>query len=345
MNPRGDALTAEGFTRNRLSAWPHRHFTFPPTRVSSSCVSKGFPLARKVVAKGIGVGDQEPTEDELAILRWNQKVRFDNSTPDQITVIVGKTAQLPCKVDNLGEKTLSWYKEENYKILTAGLYVFTNNDRFTVLHPDGSDSWILQIKDVQLKDNGTYKCQVSLEQGKMSKDVTLRVLVPEARIEGAREYHLDKGSTLSISCIIDKSSASLEEAEWRHNGKRLEEEPGRVRISLSEREDSKSEARLVITDAQYRDSGNYTCVSDSANSHPVVVFVSGFPAYENEADDDTKRQDGSHSEEKLLFSHRDSPQLDLDLDLDPSLGLDCRPHFFHEVMCGMDDMPIKEPLP
>lgn len=31
---------------------------------------------------------------------------------------------------------------------------------FQVLHSEGSDDWILQIKYVQKRDNGTYECQV-----------------------------------------------------------------------------------------------------------------------------------------------------------------------------------------
>lgn len=33
---------------------------------------------------------------------------------------------------------------------------------FQVLHSEGSDDWILQIKYVQKRDNGTYECQVGM---------------------------------------------------------------------------------------------------------------------------------------------------------------------------------------
>lgn len=38
---------------------------------------------------------------------------------------------------------------------------YTNDERFQVLHSEGSDDWTLQIKYVQKRDNGTYECQVS----------------------------------------------------------------------------------------------------------------------------------------------------------------------------------------
>lgn len=42
------------------------------------------------------------------------------------------------------------------------MFTYTNDERFQVLHAEGSDDWTLQIKYVQKRDNGTYECQVSL---------------------------------------------------------------------------------------------------------------------------------------------------------------------------------------
>jgi Immunoglobulin V-set domain. len=41
------------------------------------------------------------------------------------------------------------------------MFTYTNDERFQVLHSEGSDDWTLQIKYVQKRDNGTYECQVS----------------------------------------------------------------------------------------------------------------------------------------------------------------------------------------
>ena len=40
------------------------------------------------------------------------------------------------------------------------MFTYTNDERFQVLHGEGSDDWTLQIKYVQKRDNGTYECQV-----------------------------------------------------------------------------------------------------------------------------------------------------------------------------------------
>lgn len=38
--------------------------------------------------------------------------------------------------------------------------MYTNDDRFHVLHADNADNWDLQIKYVQKRDAGSYECQV-----------------------------------------------------------------------------------------------------------------------------------------------------------------------------------------
>lgn len=38
---------------------------------------------------------------------------------------------------------------------------YTNDERFQVIHNEGSEQWDLHIKFVQKRDNGTYECQVA----------------------------------------------------------------------------------------------------------------------------------------------------------------------------------------
>ena len=57
---------------------------------------------------------------------------------------------------------ISWVRRRDWHILTSGMFTYTNDERFQVLHSEGSDDWTLQIKYVQKRDNGTYECQVSV---------------------------------------------------------------------------------------------------------------------------------------------------------------------------------------
>ncbi|KAJ8963383.1 hypothetical protein NQ318_018860 [Aromia moschata] len=60
-------------------------------------------------------------------------------------------------------KQVSWVRRRDWHILSSGVFTYTNDERFQILHAEGSDDWTLQIKYVQKRDNGTYECQVSIE--------------------------------------------------------------------------------------------------------------------------------------------------------------------------------------
>ncbi|KAL7295136.1 hypothetical protein TKK_0011445 [Trichogramma kaykai] len=88
----------------------------------------------------------------------------ENNTVTNVTVQLGGTAFLHCKVRNLAERTvsdaeISWIRRRDWHVLTSSMFTYTNDERFQVLHPEGSDDWTLQIKYVQERDNGTYECQ------------------------------------------------------------------------------------------------------------------------------------------------------------------------------------------
>lgn len=53
----------------------------------------------------------------------------------------------------------------DWHILTHGAHTFTADERFSVLHKEGSYDWVLQIKYVQQRDAGDYECQVKVQQG------------------------------------------------------------------------------------------------------------------------------------------------------------------------------------
>ena len=52
------------------------------------------------------------------------------------------------------------------KILTIGEILYTTDKRFSPIHNDGSNVWILKLTDPQLKDSGEYECQVSYHDDK-----------------------------------------------------------------------------------------------------------------------------------------------------------------------------------
>ncbi|KAH0540622.1 hypothetical protein KQX54_018621 [Cotesia glomerata] len=78
-------------------------------------------------------------------------------------------------VENFNFKTVSWMRQRDMHIISAGISTYTSDLRFQVIHPDKSENWTLQIKSPQERDSGVYECQVSTEP-KMSLNYTLNVV-------------------------------------------------------------------------------------------------------------------------------------------------------------------------
>ena len=58
------------------------------------------------------------------------------------------------------------------------------------------------------KNNYSISCQflqVSTSTGTISRKVNLSVVRPEAFILGGDEYHIDRGSQISLVCVIEKA--------------------------------------------------------------------------------------------------------------------------------------------
>ncbi|XP_054277442.1 hemicentin-2 [Macrosteles quadrilineatus] len=199
---------------------------------------------------------------------------FDNNTVSNITVQLGGTAFLHCRVRNLGERTISWVRRRDWHILTSGMFTYTNDERFQVLHGEGSDDWTLQIKYVQKRDNGTYECQVSTGTGIMSHFVNLHIVVPEAFILGSGEHHVDVGSVISLVCMIDKSPQPPQYVFWYHNDRMINYDTARGGVTVETEPGAKTQSRLTIREAHDTDSGNYTCSASNTEPASIFVFVS-----------------------------------------------------------------------
>ncbi|XP_078049215.1 defective proboscis extension response 12 [Augochlora pura] len=199
----------------------------------------------------------------------------DNNTVSNVTVQLGGTAFLHCKVRNLAERTvsdaeISWIRRRDFHVLTSSLFTYTNDERFQVLHPEGSDDWTLQIKYVQERDNGTYECQVSRSTGILSHLVNLNIVIPEAFIVGSGEHHVDVGSIINLVCMIDKSPTPPQYVFWYHNNRMINFDTTRGSVTV-QTDASSTQSRLSIQHAVESDTGNYTC--SASNTKPASIFV------------------------------------------------------------------------
>lgn len=231
-----------------------------------------------------------------------EEPEFADWAETNVTAQLGGSVFLHCPVINSGDRavsypSISWIRLRDWHILTTGVLTYTSDSRFQVLHKEGSHDWVLQIKYVQQRDAGEYGCQVSTSTGTISRKVILSVVRPEAFILGGDEYHIDRGSQISLVCVIEKAPAPPQYVFWYHNDRMVNYDVERgITVFTSsggssgvpEGEDGvpspgKTKSQFVIAEATPADSGNYTCKPSNAVPASIQVFVSNTRVDKTEA--------------------------------------------------------------
>ncbi|XP_011062236.1 PREDICTED: lachesin [Acromyrmex echinatior] len=174
---------------------------------------------------------------------------------------------------------VSWMRKRDMHILSAGIFMYTSDLRFQVIHPDKSENWTLQIKSPQQRDSGVYECQVSTEP-KMSLNYSLNVVEARARILGQADIYVKTGSLLTLTCVMSQGPHDLGTVAWYRGSQAvvtstrsendIETEP---RITVETEWSDALTSKLRITHAKLVDSGNYSCVPTVAEGASVNVHV------------------------------------------------------------------------
>ncbi|XP_050075076.1 zwei Ig domain protein zig-8 [Anopheles maculipalpis] len=205
---------------------------------------------------------------------------FDFDVPRNLTVTVGQTGFLHCRVERLGDQDVAWIRQRDLHILTMGASTYTSDQRFQVIRPEGSVNWTLQIKYPQTRDSGVYECQINTEP-KMSLSYVLNVIELRARILGPSDIFVKSGSEITMVCIIQQGPHELGTVFW-YKGSTLVEplaqendihSGDRGRITIETDWTDALTSRLKIKRAVQSDTGNYTCVPTMARSASVYAHV------------------------------------------------------------------------
>ncbi|XP_042209758.1 uncharacterized protein LOC121857720 isoform X2 [Homarus americanus] len=219
---------------------------------------------------------EDPVWDIRHIL---PEANLENNTVTDVTANVGDVAHLPCRFPQLSTLhqaflllQVSWIRRWDWHILTTGIYTYTSDMRFSVLHPEGSDDWTLQIKYAETRDNGTYECQMYTGTGVLSQFVNVHVNTPRAAILGPQELHVQEGDTITLICVIQQSKPPF--VFWYHGENMVNYDGNRHRLNvITKVEGTRTHSRLTITDARSWDSGNYSCIPPNVEPSYVLVFV------------------------------------------------------------------------
>ncbi|XP_028027674.1 zwei Ig domain protein zig-8-like [Bombyx mandarina] len=167
---------------------------------------------------------------------------------------------------------VSWIRHRDLHILTVGGYTYTSDQRFQATHSPQTDDWTLHIKWAQQRDAGVYECQVSTQPVR-SFFVTLHVVVPSARILGGPDLHVDIGSTINLTCLIQFSPEPPAYIFWYHEDEVISYDSSRGGVSVVTEKGAATTSYLLVQDATPADSGRYSCSPSNAEVASVRVHV------------------------------------------------------------------------
>ncbi|XP_076354584.1 lachesin-like isoform X3 [Tachypleus tridentatus] len=190
-----------------------------------------------------------------------------------MTVAVGRAAQLLCVVDNLGTYRVAWLRVESKTILTIHQNVITRNYRVNLSHSDHKN-WILHIRDVQESDRGGYMCQINTVPMK-SQVGYLDVFVPPEIIgaESSSDVMVREGFNVTLTCR--SKGYPTPTITWR----REDGEPlavGNWQNNIIQEKVLKG-AQLNITKVSRLHMGAYLCIASNgvppSVSHRIILQV------------------------------------------------------------------------
>ncbi|GAB0099106.1 zwei Ig domain protein zig-8 [Sergentomyia squamirostris] len=196
-----------------------------------------------------------------------------------VTTQVGTHAYLPCKVKQLGNKSVSWVRVRDDHILTVDRTVFIADERFQSYYVESTGIWTLQIKYVQARDAGVYECQVSTEP-KISSQVHLNVVVPRTELVGDAVRYVKAGSKVILRCLVRGALEPPTYIMWFYGIQQIYQDNKRGWKIQMERDYLDPEignhttvGSLIINQARKRDSGNYTCSPSNSEAITIMLHV------------------------------------------------------------------------
>uniref|UniRef100_A0A1I8M5X0 Ig-like domain-containing protein n=1 Tax=Musca domestica TaxID=7370 RepID=A0A1I8M5X0_MUSDO len=140
------------------------------------------------------------------------------------------------------------------------------------MHSPHAEDWTLRIRYAQRKDSGIYECQISTTPP-IGHSVYLNIVEPVTEIIGGPELHINKGSTINLTCIVKFAPEPPPTVTWSHNRQVINFDSPRGGISLVTEKGVLTTSRLLVQKAIQQDSGLYTCTPSNANPTSVRVHI------------------------------------------------------------------------
>nr|XP_053640653.1 hemicentin-1-like [Cherax quadricarinatus] len=197
---------------------------------------------------------------------------FDIERSGNVTALVNQPAKLNCRVNKIGNRTVSWLRHRDTHLLTVGAYTYTSDQRFRAVHTAGSEDWALTVKFAQVRDSGMYECQVSTTPP-MRHYIWLTVVEPMTTIYGSGNVFINNGSNINLTCVVDFTPKPPSYVIWKHNNKVITYDSERGGVSVLTEKGPRTTTNLFVRGASVKDSGTYSCNPSSAPVAEVLVHV------------------------------------------------------------------------
>ncbi|KAG5681149.1 hypothetical protein PVAND_010609 [Polypedilum vanderplanki] len=214
----------------------------------------------------------EHAKEEFLQNSLDSRPYFDDSVSQNVTVLVGSTAYLKCRVHNLGNKTVSFIRHRDLHLLTVGKATYTPDYRFQSVHNSHTDEWSLKVLHTKKNDSGVYECQVG-SSPPVSITMMLFVVEPVTIIMGMPEMFIEYGSTINLTCIVKQSPDPPTNIIWTHNGEEVSYDSSRGGVSVITEKSDITTSYLLIQRARSKDSGTYTCNPSNAKTANITVHI------------------------------------------------------------------------
>lgn len=225
--------------------------------------------------------------------------RFSLRTQSEVRTQTGLTVKLHCYVENISKHTVTWIRQMDLEILSAGAMKVSTDPRIKIHHQTGyyprSHDYTLEISGVEESDVGLYDCQINMIPLKSfivqlviddtpeevsrvhgsSLDSTAVSVKPTAEprdqskdlttgitteILGSPDIYFNPGILINLTCIVTASD-SPGRIFWYHEDKVISYYSAREGVSVytDRKEKTVTVSSLLLKEGSLADEGTYTC--------------------------------------------------------------------------------------
>ncbi|XP_030757526.1 lachesin [Sitophilus oryzae] len=171
---------------------------------------------------------------------------------------IGGTVELSCSVQYTQDYSVVWMKVDkvvtgNSLPISSGSGLILHDSRFSLRYDPTSSTYVLQIKDIQETDAGTYSCQIIISpNNRVSAEVEVEVRRPPFISDNStRSVVVSEGEAVQMECYA--GGYPPPKISWRRENNAILPTGGSIYRGTT----------LKIKSVHKEDRGTYYCVAEN----------------------------------------------------------------------------------